>query len=78
MKTHRIQVEFRVEKGDKATCACGATFKPIPDGRFQVSPHLIEKHGFKEGQISFEITSESICPPIQFVQATNVAPAVTE
>lgn len=65
-------IEFKAER-QKATCLeCNTTFQPTPDDRFEVSPHLREAHGFK-GEVSFAITSEVICPFMQFITAKEAS-----
>lgn len=64
-------VDFRADL-DKCTClACDETFMVDDHNRFEVSPHLREKHGFV-GEIRFICTSQVICPRMEFVTASEV------
>ena len=63
------EVKFKSTR-DITTCEdCGQTFKPNDEGRFEVSPHLREKHEFT-GEIAFVMTSQVICPRMEFITAS--------
>lgn len=65
-------VDFRIVQRDKtATCeSCKALIAARGDGRYEVSPHLREKHGFV-GDIEFEQVATVICPPMIVMRATS-------
>ena len=62
-------VKFRIVRRETATCGeCKELFTPLPNGAFEVSPHLRSEHGFV-GKIEFVVTSEVICPPMIYMEA---------